>query len=97
MITALRAGAVPYDRDPDFDIHVQNSSILEEFRDRDPGEVRAFEAAAFDRLVAAVEAATDEDLFMADRFPWLGDETLATAVEWESTKHYPEHLPHLSA
>jgi len=97
VITALRAGAVPYDRDPDFDIHVQNSAILEEFRDRAPGDVRAFEAAAFDRLVAAVEAASDEDLFTADRFAWLGDETLATAVEWDSTKHYPEHLPHLTA
>ena len=31
----------------------------------DPGEVRAFDAAAFERLVAAVEAASDEDLFTA--------------------------------
>lgn len=97
VVTALRAGGVPYERDPDFDIDAQNRSILEEFRDRDPGEVRAFEAAAFDRLVAAVEAASDEDLFTADRFPWLGEETLATAVAWDSTKHYPEHLPHLTA
>ena len=97
VVTALRAGEVPYERDPDFDIDAQNRSILEEFRDRDPGEVRAFEAAAFERLVAAVEAASDEDLFTADRFSWLGEETLATAVAWDSTKHYPEHLPHLTA
>ena len=97
VITALRAGGVPYERDPNFDIDVQNRSILEEFRDRHPGEVRAFEATAFERLVAAVEAASDEDLFTANRFPWLGDETPATAVAWDSTKHYPEHLPHLTA
>ena len=97
VITALMAGEVPYDQDPDIDIDTQNSAILEEFRDRDPGEVRAFEAAAYERLVAVVEAASDEDLFTADRFPWLGDETLATAVEWDSTKHYPGHLPHLTA
>jgi hypothetical protein len=97
VITALRAGVVPYERDPAVDIDAQNRSILEEFRDRDPGEVRAFEAAAFERLVAAVDAASDEDLFTADRFPWLGDDTLATAVEWDSTKHYPAHLPHLTA
>jgi hypothetical protein len=54
------------------------------------------EAAAFDRLVAAVEAASDEDLFAADRFAWLGEETPAAAIEWDSTKHYPEHLPHLT-
>ena len=97
VVTALRAGEVPYDRDPDFDIDARNRSILEEFRDRDPDEVRAFEAAAFERLVAAIEAASDEELFTADRFLWLGEETLATAVEWDSTRHYPEHLPHLTA
>ena len=59
--------------------------------------MRAYEAAAFERLVAAVEAASDEDLFTVGRFPWLGEETLATAVEWDSTRHYPEHLPHLMA
>ena len=95
VITALRAGGVPYERNPDIDIKAQNRAILEEFRDRDPVDVRAYEAAAFARLVAAVEAASDEDLFAADRFPWLGDETLAVAVAWDSTKHYPEHLPHL--
>ncbi len=37
VITALRAGGVPYEHDPDFEIDAQNRSILEEFRDRDPG------------------------------------------------------------
>ncbi len=97
VVTALRAGQVPYEQDPDFDIHAQNRSILEEFRDRSAAEVRAYEAAAFGRLVAAVDAASDEDLFTPSRFPWLEEETLAAAVEWDSTKHYREHLPHLTA
>ena len=97
VVTALRAGGVPYEQDPDFDIDAQNRSILEEFRDRDLGEVKAFEAAAFERLVAAVETASDEDLFTPRLFSWLEEETLATAVEWDSTRHYPEHLPHLTA
>jgi len=59
--------------------------------------VKAFEAAAFERLVAAVETASDEDLFTPRLFSWLEEETLATAVEWDSTRHYPEHLPHLTA
>jgi len=97
VITALRAGGVPYERDPDFDIDTQNRSILEEFQDRDAGEMRAFEAAAFERLIGAVEAASEEELFTAGRFPWLEEETLAAAVGWDSTKHYPDHLPHLTA
>src|SRR4051812_47354269 len=56
VITALRERTVPYEQDPDFDIDAQNRSILEEFGDRDAGEVRAFEAEAFERLVAAVDA-----------------------------------------
>ena len=96
VVTALRAGGVPYDREADFDIDAQNRSILEESRDRDLDEVRAFEAESFKRLVAAIEATPDDDLFTAGRFPWLGDETLATAVAWDSSKHYPEHLPHLT-
>lgn len=96
VVTALRAGGVPYEREADFDIHAQNRSILAEFRDRHPDEVRAFEAESFERLVAAIEATPDHDLFTTGRFLWLGDETLATAVAWDSTKHYPEHLPHLT-
>ena len=32
VITALRAGRVPYERSPDFDINAQNRSILDESR-----------------------------------------------------------------
>ena len=97
VITALTAGQTPYERDPNIDIHAQNRLILEEFRDRDLGEVRAFEAAAFERVVAAVEAASDEDLFTAHRFSWIENETLAEAIAWDTTRHYPEHLKHLTA
>jgi hypothetical protein len=97
VVTALTAGRVPYERDPDVDIHAQNASILEEFRDRDLDEVRDFEAAAFERVVAAVEAASDEDLFTPGRFAWIENETLADAISWDTYGHYPEHLPHLTA
>jgi hypothetical protein len=97
VVMALRAGEVPYEQDPDSDIDAQNRMILEEFRDRDPAEVCAYEAGAFDQLIAAVEAASEEDLFTAHRFPWLEEETLAAAIGWDSIKHYPEHLPHLTA
>lgn len=96
IITALRAGDVPYQRDPNFDIDTQNRSIRDEFRDRDADEMRSFEAAAFERLVGAVEAASEEELFTAGRYPWLEGESLAAAVEWDATKHYPDHLAHVT-
>jgi hypothetical protein len=97
VVTALRQGTEPYERDPNFDIDAQNRSILEEFRDRDAAGIRAFEAEAFERLVAAVDAASEDELFTPHRYPWLDEETLAAAVEWDSTKHYPDHLAHLGA
>src|SRR5215212_3660511 len=97
VITALLERRVPYEQDHDFDIDAQNRSILEEFRDRDAGEVRAFEVDAFERLVRAVETASHDDLFTPGRFPWLGEETLADAVAWDSTRHYPDHLRHLAS
>jgi hypothetical protein len=80
---------------PDFNIDTQNKAILEEFRDRDMADVRTFEAAAFERLVAAVEALSEENLFEPGRFAWVTDDTLATAVGWDSTTHYPAHLSDL--
>ena len=60
--------------------------------------MRADEATAFDRLVAAVEAASDEDLFTAGRFASTGRATRSRQPSrWISTSHYPEHLPHLAA
>lgn len=97
VIAALRAGEPAEEDGPDFDIDVQNRTILETFRDHDPAAVRAYEADAFERLVAAVEGASEEELFAPRRYPSLQEDTLAAAVEWDSTKHYPEHLPHLTS
>ncbi len=97
VITALREGRMPYERDPDVGIDARNRSILEEYRGRDASDVRAFEAESFDRLVAAVAAASDDELFSPRRFAWLDEETLASAVEWDSTRHYPDHVAHLTS
>src|SRR5215468_10078873 len=73
VITALRAGREPYPRD-DRGIDDLNARILDEHRDEAPDEVRRSEREAFERVVAAVEASSDEDLFTVGRFPWLGTE-----------------------
>ena len=48
-------------------------------------DVRRGEAEAFARLVAAVEGATDEELFAEDPHPWL-DGTLAETVIEDSVR-----------
>jgi hypothetical protein len=98
VIEALRAGREPYPRDEQPGIDELNARILDDHRDDTPDAVRRSEADAFSRLVAAVEAASDEDLFTVARFAWIGrDEPLAEMVEWDSTRHYPDHLAQLRA
>ncbi len=95
VVTALLAGEEPYDRSGAWDIDAHNARIVEEGRARPIGDVRSGEAAAFARVVAAVEAAPEDALLEAGRFAWLGDEALVATVAGDTTEHYPEHLPHL--
>lgn len=96
VVTALLEGREPYDTSGSWDIDVHNARILEESRARDAADVRSGEAAAFGRVLAAVEAAPADTLFTAGRFAWLEEDTLAELVASDTTGHYPEHVPHLA-
>lgn len=96
VIEGVRSGIDPYPGgDEPWDADTWNAHILAENRDRTADDVRRGEADAFERLVAAVESATVDELFAEDPHPWL-DGTLAETVIEDSTCHYPEHVPHLA-
>src|SRR5262245_21849748 len=98
VVEGLTAGREPYPREGPFDVDALNASIVEESRERTASDVRAGEAASFARLLERVEAASDDELFDVGRYEWLGaDEALRETVEADSSEHYPEHLPHLTA
>jgi hypothetical protein len=93
----VRSGVDPYPGgDEPWDPDAWNARILAENRDRTADDVRRGEAASFARLVAAVDGATDEELFGENPHPWL-DGTLAETIAEDSTLHYPDHAPHLAA
>ena len=95
VIEGARTGVDPYPGgDEPWDPDAWNARIVEENRDRTAADVRAGEAVSFARLVAAVEGSTEEDLFAEDPHPWL-DGTIAETVAADSSRHYPEHVPHL--
>ncbi len=50
---------------------------------------------SFTRLLAPLEPVTDEELFAADRWPWLGGEALVETILWDSSRHYDAHREHL--
>jgi hypothetical protein len=98
VLAGVRSGEDP---DPDdgepFDIDGLNARVLTENRDRSGADVREGEAASFHQLVAAVEAASERELFAADVAPWLGDGTAADVVASDTYTHYPDHVPHMAA
>jgi hypothetical protein len=96
VIEALLAGRDPYDRSGPWDIDAHNARVYEEHRDRPAGEVRRWEGETYRQVVAAVGQASDEDLFTAGRFEWLGSGTLAETVRADTSEHYREHLSALA-
>ena len=95
VIAGARSGVDPYPGDDEpWDPDAWNARILAENRDRSAADVRRGEAESFARLLAAVEAASEDELFTQDPHPWL-DGTVAETVIGDSTDHYPDHVPHL--
>ena len=98
IVAALVAGETPYERGGPWSLDGQNARILADNRDRAAADVRRGEAEAFARLVAAVESASEDELFTVGRFTWLeSDEPLAATVAGDSSDHYREHLAQLEA
>ena len=95
VVEALRAGREPYVREEHWDVDAQNATVLAESRGRTPAEARRSETESFAGLVAAVEAASEEELFEVGRYPWLGSQALADIVIGDSSDHFPDHLPQL--
>ncbi len=97
VVEALVAGREPYPRSGEpFDIDAHNARVLAESVRRSLADVRRGEAEAFQRVVAAVEGALEDDLFAAGRFTWLDGGPLANVVVSDTSEHYAEHLPHLA-
>jgi hypothetical protein len=97
VLAGVRSGEDPFPDDEPFDIDRLNAQVLAANHDRPGADVREGEAASFHQLAAAVEAATDRELFDAAMVPWLGDGNAAEVVASDTYTHYPDHVPHLVA
>lgn len=94
VVEALCVGREPYDRGGDFDLHALNARTFEENRGRSVADVRRGEAEAWASLLAALEAASEADLFDANRFAWTDGTPLVAIVRGDTDEHWAEHLPH---
>ncbi len=92
VIESLRAGREPYDRnDPAATTDALNERTQREHADDPPERTRRAVEESFTRLMDALDPVTDEELFAADRWPWLGGEALAETILWDTSRHYDEH------
>jgi hypothetical protein len=93
LLERLRSGAPP---GPAVETDELNERYWREDRDRSLVEVRASERADYDALLAAIEGASDEELFDGDHFDWTEGEPLAAWFRGNSDEHYEEHLEQLT-
>jgi hypothetical protein len=97
VIEGLRAGRRPYDEtDPTNSTDAINERIRRDHLDDPPELTRRAFSESFTRLLAALEPVTDDELFAADRWPWLGGEALVETILWDSSRHYDAHREHLA-
>jgi hypothetical protein len=96
VIEALREGRQPYDdSDPANATDALNERTHREHLEDPPELARQAFNESYARLLAAIESVSDEELFAADRWPWLGGEALAEMILWDSSRHYNDHREHL--
>ena len=92
-LATLRGGSVP---DASVETDELNERCFLAARDRSLADVRAGEAAAYGALLAAIEGASDEELFDGSQFAWTEGDPLADWFRGNADEHYDEHLEQLT-
>ena len=93
LLDRLRSG-VP--AGPAVETDELNERYWQEDRDRSLAEIRASERADYEALIAAIDGASDEELFDGSHFDWTEGEPLAAWFRGNSDEHYAEHLEQLT-
>jgi hypothetical protein len=78
------------------DTDALNAEFLARDRDLPLRDVRVGERAAYEGMLAAIDGATDEELFDARHFGWTEGEPFANWFRANSDEHYDEHLEQLT-
>lgn len=93
LLEQLRAGETPPDA---VETDELNARFHAADRDRSLTDVRAGERAAYERMVAAIEGATDEELFDGGHFAWTEGDPFVDWFRGDGDEHSDEHLEQLT-
>jgi hypothetical protein len=72
-----------------------NEYVFHEHKDDSPEVTRDAFRQTFQRLVAAIEPLSDDDLFSLDRCSWLDEGALLEMLLWDTSRHYQQHFANL--
>jgi hypothetical protein len=92
-LATLRSGRTP---DGSVETDELNERIYHEHRDRSLDDVRRGERDAYAAVLAAIEDASDEELFDTSHFAWTEGDPLADWFRGNTDEHYNEHLEQLT-
>jgi len=92
LFAALRAGEPPPDDAPTDEL---NERFFAANRDRSLQDVRAGERDAYARVLAAIDEASDEELFDGRHFAWTEGDPFADWFRGNTDEHYDEHAEQL--
>ena len=93
LLAKLRAGDPLAERIETDELNARN---YRRDRDRSLTDVRNGEQAAHEAMLAAIDAATEEELFDSGHFAWTEGEPLANWFRSNGDEHVDEHLEQLT-
>ena len=93
LLDRLRTGDVTHDA---IETDELNARFHARDRNRQLAEVRASEAEAYRAMLAAIDGASDEELFDGTHFAWTDGDPLAGWFRGNGDEHYDEHLEQLT-
>jgi hypothetical protein len=93
LFETLRAGA-PVGEESETD--ELNAELYRRDRDRSLADVRSGEREAYAAMLAALDGATDEELFDGTHFAWTEGDRFADWFRANGDEHYDEHLEQLT-
>jgi hypothetical protein len=93
LLDRLRAGDPPMDQ---VETDERNARFYAADRNRSLVDVKTGEREAYEAMIAAIEGATDEELFDENRFAWTDGDPLAQWFRGNGDEHYDEHLEQLT-
>ena len=92
-LATLRSGGAP---DGSVETDELNERFFTKNRDRPLDEVLAGERAAYRAVLAAIDGASDEELFDGHHFAWTEADPLSDWFRGNTDEHYDEHLEQLT-